>query len=314
MKPLKLSYCPKEKKSCARWVEEYFNDCLCNLNDGVSFSLGLASLICWGVAEIPQIITNFKNKSGHGVSLAFIFTWIVGDVFNLVGCVLEPATVEDESKPLQPNSLDPNVPTSNTPVEVPPRRDFYYMSARSLAGSATPPLQSYIKAKSGPSALEYNSESSSEDEKPVSQPRKISWSVGYGSFLAASAYLPHQCNALSDAFMKVKGRRLVQGLNPFMFIFALIANVTYVGSILVRSREWKKIKANLPWLLDAIVCVALDLFAFIFMNIIQQFCLNKQLKQIIFQYIYYRYMIREKVHSVGEYNGDYEEAEKAVVS
>lgn len=76
-----------------------------------------------------------------------------------------------------------------------------------------------------------------------------------------------------------------------MFIFALIANVTYVGrcmdfssilffktfcsafsfthtvilavidcSILIRSTEWDKIKANLPWLLDAIVCVGLDLF------------------------------------------------------
>lgn len=82
----------------------------------------------------------------------------------------------------------------------------------------------------------------------------------------------------------------MKGLNPLMFIFALIANVAYVGrcisynpfsfsesfaslsvslttifsaidcSILIRSTEWDKIKANLPWLLDAIVCVGLDLF------------------------------------------------------
>lgn len=45
-----------------------------------------------------------------------------------------------------------------------------------------------------------------------------------------------------------------------MFIFALVANATYVGSILVRTTEWDSIKANLPWLLDAIVCVLLDLF------------------------------------------------------
>lgn len=45
-----------------------------------------------------------------------------------------------------------------------------------------------------------------------------------------------------------------------MFIFALVANATYVGSILVRTIEWDSIKANLPWLLDAIVCVLLDLF------------------------------------------------------
>lgn len=45
-----------------------------------------------------------------------------------------------------------------------------------------------------------------------------------------------------------------------MFIFALLANATYVGSILVRTTEWENIKPNLPWLLDSIVCVALDLF------------------------------------------------------
>ena len=74
-----------------------------------------------------------------------------------------------------------------------------------------------------------------------------------------------------------------------MFVFALIANVTYVAryikaslfyyvlssklsltylfkscSILVRTIEWDNIKANMPWLLDAAVCVALDLFVSFF--------------------------------------------------
>ncbi|KAL4571134.1 hypothetical protein LXL04_017885 [Taraxacum kok-saghyz] len=55
--------------------------------------LGIISLVCWGVAEIPQIITNFRSKSSHGVSLIFLLTWIVGDIFNLVGRLLEPATL-----------------------------------------------------------------------------------------------------------------------------------------------------------------------------------------------------------------------------
>ncbi|KAK1291660.1 hypothetical protein QJS10_CPB17g02595 [Acorus calamus] len=80
-------------KPCVGWVETYFKDCLCSLSDDISFSLGLASLFCWAVAEIPQIVTNFYSKSGHGVSLAFLLTWVLGDVFNLVGCLLEPATL-----------------------------------------------------------------------------------------------------------------------------------------------------------------------------------------------------------------------------
>ncbi|PSR99701.1 Vacuolar amino acid transporter YPQ1 [Actinidia chinensis var. chinensis] len=367
MKASKLSYCTKEKKACVRWVEEYFKDCLCNLNDQISFGLGFASLVCWGVAEIPQIITNFNNKSGHGVSLAFLFTWIVGDIFNLVGCVLEPATLptqfytallyttitvilvlqciyydhllhwckcqsievnnldQDESEPLKSNSVDPNSGRLvNSPVEVPQQRKFYYTSARSLAGSNTPPFQSYFRVKSGPSALEFHSDSSSEDDttpapSKKSQPRRIPRSVGgYGAFLAASANLPFQSRAFTEAYANRFGNRLLQehefqenawgqrlgwlmaaiymggripqiwlnikrgsveGLNPLMFILALIANVTYTGSIVFRSTEWVKIKANMPWLLDAVVCVGLDLF-------------------IILQYVYYRYIKQRKIPSM----------------
>lgn len=79
MESLKVSsYCGLEGKPCVRWVEKYFKDCLCNMNDEISFAFGIASLISWGVAEIPQIITNLKNNSADGVSLAFISTWIIG--------------------------------------------------------------------------------------------------------------------------------------------------------------------------------------------------------------------------------------------
>ena len=77
---MQVSYCVKEQKPCLRWVEKYFKDCLCNLKDDFSFGFGLISLVCWGVAEIPQIITNFQTKTGHGVSLAFLLTWVVGFV------------------------------------------------------------------------------------------------------------------------------------------------------------------------------------------------------------------------------------------
>ncbi|KAL3505255.1 hypothetical protein ACH5RR_035096 [Cinchona calisaya] len=377
MKPLKVSYCLVEKKPCVRWIEMYFKDCLCNLKDEISFAFGVASLLGWAVAEIPQIITNFKNRSADGVSLAFISTWIVGDVFNLVGCILEPATlptqfytallytsttvvlalqcvyynhflrlwncrksraskVNNERSALKQNLQDGNKDASNGPIEVPRRRDFHFMSARSLAGSDTSPFHSsYIKPKSGPPALEHQSESSSEDEetmpassyhKPASQPRTIPRPVGYGTFLAASTYFPSRSRASQQKFM---GRRLLQehdefhgnaygqylgwlmaaiymggripqiwlnikrgsveGLNPLMFIFALIANATYVGSILTRSTEWEKIKANMPWLLDAVVCVALDFF-------------------IILQYIFYRFINRENSQEFGEYHEDYMEA------
>lgn len=385
-----VSYCLKEQKPCVWWVNKYLKDCLCNLRDDISFACGLMSLLAWGVAEVPQIITNFRTKSSHGVSLLFLLTWFLGDIFNLIGCLLEPATlptqfytallytistivlvlqslyydylyswlkcrhdggheeVEEEKTPLnqKPSTDVPGIPIQSAPVRAPVRREFYYTSARSLASSDTPPFRSYLRGgpRSGPSALGHDDHSSSEEDEtapiPIppkkgtgTQPRQIPRHAGRGAMIAASASLPIQGNALSEAYMGYTGRRMlnehgfehnavgqwlgwlmaaiymggripqivlnikrgsVEGLNPLMFVFALVANVTYVGSILIRSTEWERIKANMPWLLDAVVCVVLDLF-------------------IIMQYVYYKHM-RKKNRSEEEQEYYYEEAEKAIVS
>ncbi|KAK7861445.1 putative vacuolar amino acid transporter ypq3 [Quercus suber] len=253
---MQLSYCVKEQKPCVRWVEKYFKDCLCNVKDDFSFGFGLISLVCWGVAEIPQIITNFQTKSGHGVSLAFLLTWVVGDIFNLVGCLLEPATLptqyytallytistlvlvfqcvyydyiprrfkyrqinskheaEDKKKPLRPDKSD----DSSIPIpRASPKTTTQRESARSLAGSGTPPFRTYLRvAKSGPSTMALNSDSSSEDEaaptaskSSASQPRPIPRSVGYGTFLATSLNLPLKSNGLIQAYVGLTGRKLL---------------------------------------------------------------------------------------------------------
>jgi len=48
------------------------------MKDGVSLTSGMISVLSWGVAEIPQIVTNYKEKSTEGLSLAFLLTWIIG--------------------------------------------------------------------------------------------------------------------------------------------------------------------------------------------------------------------------------------------
>ncbi|KAH7689731.1 putative membrane protein [Dioscorea alata] len=365
------SYCSSQY--CVKWVEKYFKDCVCNLSSEISFTLGLASLFFWAIAEIPQIITNFHSKSAHGVSLSFILTWILGDIFNLVGCLLEPLTlptqfytallytsvtvvllvqtiyfdywlkwwknksfnkdnkeVHERSQHLNADLLEdystkPLLLNKRTLLSTrsSPKADIlYYMSARSLASSGTPPCSSsYLVApKSGPSAtLAHDSSSEDECNSPIyntgtqTRPMSIpSRSVGYGTFIASSIGLPFQSKALlmegqlthemqintlglclgwimaaiymggrlPQIYLNIK-RGSVEGLNPLMFIFALLANATYVGSILVRSIEWERIKANAPWLLDAIGCVLLDLF-------------------IIIQFAYYKFMKRSAFHEEDE--------------
>ncbi|KAI7729064.1 hypothetical protein M8C21_004331, partial [Ambrosia artemisiifolia] len=260
------SYCVNQNKPCVQWVDRFFKDCLCNLRDEISFGLGIASLVCWGVAEIPQIITNFRTKSSHGVSLLFLLTWIAGDIFNLVGCLLEPATLYtistiilvlqslyydhfytwfksrkaygyvdantevEEAKPLRPSTEDePRVLNSRSrAIRSPsPRQDYFFTSARSMAGSATPPIRSYLwTPRSGPaSTMVDDVDSSSEDEssdqipKPATQPKPIPRSEGggsssvYGQWLGWMMAAIYMGGRIPQIVLNIK-RGSVEGLNP----------------------------------------------------------------------------------------------------
>ncbi|CAG8661783.1 27560_t:CDS:2 [Dentiscutata erythropus] len=71
-----------------RWIHFLFGSCVYG-NQGIfSFILGFASIACWLCAQFPQIITNYRNKSVDGLSLLFLMNWLLGDLANLVGCIL----------------------------------------------------------------------------------------------------------------------------------------------------------------------------------------------------------------------------------
>ena len=77
--------CPSSRH-CAEWARTYLKYCLCSQKDSAALALGLISVISWGVAEVPQIITNYRQKSTEGLSIAFLMTWIVGYAVPHVFC------------------------------------------------------------------------------------------------------------------------------------------------------------------------------------------------------------------------------------
>lgn len=359
-----MEFCPAEKK-CLQWVETYLRDCVCSRRDQVSLTLGLMSVFSWGVAEVPQILTNFKEKSTEGISLLFLTTWVVGDLFNVAGCYLEPATLPTQfymallytittvilagqtvyydyvrlwfrstpsegypvAKLTDAEAQKPIVAegvTEPTTIRVPSaNRDLYYTSARSLASSYTPTLGSYnvvgshggsylgshdqhsgsyLLAPNSLSALPSEPVQRGEARKSSPGSSILRMAASAGTLVVGSVGLSSQMGrskgsglmALASTTMviqrvlgediSVKGevfgwimaaiymggrlpqiwlnmqRGTVEGLNPLMFLFALVGNLTYVGSILVRSLAWSQLKPNLPWLVDAAACVLLDCF------------------------------------------------------
>ncbi|KAF5315626.1 hypothetical protein D9611_004776 [Ephemerocybe angulata] len=50
--------------------------------------LGLASIGCWLGAQFPQVIENIRRQSCDGIALPFLANWLLGDISNLIGCLL----------------------------------------------------------------------------------------------------------------------------------------------------------------------------------------------------------------------------------
>ncbi|KAL7097548.1 hypothetical protein ACP275_10G151600 [Erythranthe tilingii] len=382
----KPEICPIDKH-CSEWAIKYMGYCLCSTKDGFSLALGLISVLTWSVAEIPQIITNYRENSAEGLSIVFLSTWIVGDFFNLAGCMLEPATLptqyytavlytvtslvlasqsvyygnikprlkfnkrrqqedmerkrddgysDDTEKSNNEESFE-GAPSSPVPVASNSPTGFeeiYFMSARSLSVSHTPPAGSFLTGRTPTSDVERPLLGEARPPQTAATPPKIktmlcvvslmtffigscnnqlaanrengndlinptggvvfrvgrrlleatigsaqetlgSESSRIGSFLGWGMAVIYVGGRLPQICLNIR-KGNAEGLNPLMFVFAIVGNTTYVASILVNSISWVKVKPNLPWLVDAAGCVLLDAF-------------------ILTQFIYFRYRSRTRV-------------------
>jgi uncharacterized protein with PQ loop repeat len=50
---------------------------------------GYLSIGCWLIVFTPQLWENYTRKSGDGLSMTFLVIWLLGDVFNLIGVVMQ---------------------------------------------------------------------------------------------------------------------------------------------------------------------------------------------------------------------------------
>jgi uncharacterized protein with PQ loop repeat len=54
----------------------------------VYFIKGLISIMCWFVAQFPQLLQNYRRKNVDSLSFTFVLNWVLGDLTNLIGCIL----------------------------------------------------------------------------------------------------------------------------------------------------------------------------------------------------------------------------------
>lgn len=230
----------------------------CNGWSSISFIFSGISILSWMCAQLPQIITNYHNKSTEGISPLFLLLWFLGDFLSFSSCLLNDVVLKfqlyssifflcnDITLGFQYyyyNSVYPRsvyVPLNNSPVGAGTVKSAVVTAGLVSASNAMPLL------------IKRESETSSEK---------------LGLFLAwccTIVYISSRCPQLWKNYK----RKSVEGINSILFGAALVGNLTYSMSILTScelisstSKSSFLIK-ELPYILGSSGTCIFDVFYF----------------------------------------------------
>jgi uncharacterized protein with PQ loop repeat len=247
--------------------------------------------------QIWQIITT-RGRAASGVSIGFVLCWLTGDVFNLVGASISSSTIPAQigvavvyffatailalqvlyfryirpppPLPSEPSGTDVEAPLidastadssaiHDSSLDVPsPSRRHQHQSSSDRAGN--------IVFASSPRSLDFTRTSAASTGSPcfalcllvtLHRPSPSLSKDAIGAILGwimAVVYLLGRLPQLVH-----NARSGVQGLSASMFALAVVGNGSYLGAILVKSVRWHDIHPNLPWIVDAVLCLLMDM-------------------------------------------------------
>lgn len=245
----------------------------------VSGVSGSVSLACWIIVFTPQIYENWLRQSTEGLSLAFVVIWLLGDLFNVFGALLQHVlptmiilavyyTVADivllfqclmYKQPGKQGLLPTNDPEQQPLLSSPP--------AEALEGEITKPrrvLHHYFRlpaVKNGLvvlcvvlcGVLGYLISDHRKPEVP-SEPVPLSlWGQILG-WICAVLYL---CSRVPQIRLNYK-RKSTDGVAVLFFIFTLLGNITYCLSIFAADSSKHALVLNASWIVGALGSLLLD--------------------------------------------------------
>lgn len=256
-------------------------------NEVLSRVFGWTSIACWLVVYTPQIIENHRLKSGEGLSVFFVVIWLIGDICNLVGAILAhllptiiilalyytacdsilliqiyyyrwekatssatPFLVEEDNNTLPPN------PSEEAPLLGGNERD----SEAEHGLSASNEFAKYAGAlvfvfASGITAWAVDEFIHKGQARSKPQEEVVEWRGQALGWFSAVMYLGARIPQIIKNF-----RTRCEGLSPFLFVYSITGNITYVLSILAASMSLKHLTANASWIAGSALTVFLDSF------------------------------------------------------
>lgn len=261
----------------------------------VSGITGSISIACWIIVFAPQIYHNFQRKSAEGLSMLFVVLWLLGDVFNVVGAVMQGVlptmvvlaiyyTLADlvllwqchyygTDAQVDPIHLSPANPLNEAE---PLLETFNDINGSSPEGSSAGDSRSDLSSSSGDSSILYNvlmviivllsgiggwalggSGSPSAPSVPDSELQYNPVAQFFG-WLCAILYLGSR---IPQILLNIE-RRSCEGVSFLFFLFACLGNVTYVVSILSVATGPRYLLVNASWLAGSLGTLVEDFIIF----------------------------------------------------
>jgi uncharacterized protein with PQ loop repeat len=278
-----VSSCPGAAKLRADWVNTAFGECVDTPLKYVAFFIGLSSILCWLVAQAPQLVTNCRlGIADKALSFWFLLQWFLGDATNLVGALLTHQLPSQIITAVYFCMIDTVMMSQflyyvvrNQGWRGLPRIFLCPRNTGSTAAIFLPGLVCLTLLASWPSlpsSLSPLSSSSSYRQLPTRHSRVLlslrdsdsqnltDWNdveflVGYIiGCVSAVFYLGSRLPQIIQNFSRCS----VTGVSLPMFILAVMGNVTYSLGIFLYSTEEQFLIAKLPWLVGSIGTLCFD--------------------------------------------------------
>lgn len=243
-----------------------------HMNMIVSGVSGCISIAFWIIVFTPQIWECYTRKSSEGLSFAFVVLWLTGDLFNVIGALLQHVLptmtilavyytladlvllvqciiykdhkpqIDTEHQPLLSGPLsEENVIEREVTIHKEALKNFGYVLCVTLFGVIGYFISAHFESHKKP---------------PTEQP--ISFWGQINGWLCAILYLASRVPQIKLNY----DRKSTDGISLLFFLFAVLGNITYVISILAAGVTKHALILNASWLAGSLGTLFLDFIIF----------------------------------------------------
>lgn len=245
----------------------------------VSGICGSISLACWIIVFTPQIYENWRRQSSEGLSMAFVVIWLIGDLFNVFGSLIQHVlptmiilavyyTAADLVLLYQCVSYGDRSPVVAAAERVSGAVDSERQALLPASSSAVSRAQRLVQRLARNPVVKntvivltvvlcgvagyylggHQKNPDPQDPQPFSF-----WGQLLG-WICAFFYLASRVPQLRLNYK----RKSTDGVAVLFFVFTLLGNITYCASIFAADSSLHAIAVNASWILGAFGSLILD--------------------------------------------------------